>query len=228
MKMTTPLSESKTQNWRLRRMCAMAMLCALAFLAVAFIRIPVVSFLKYEPKDVLLVIGGFLFGPLYGGLMCVVVSLVEMVTISDTGFIGFIMNMLSSGLFVCVAAGFYHHRRTLKNALWGLIAGVLAMTAGMLLWNYLITPLYMNVPRATIVGMLWTVFLPFNLLKGTLNGALAIALYKNVAGALRAAHLFPPAEADSKPVQKLPLLWLGSAFVAATLVVVALVWSGKI
>ena len=127
MKMTTPLSESKTQNWRLRRMCAMAMLCALAFLAVAFIRIPVVSFLKYEPKDVLLVIGGFLFGPLYGGLMCVVVSLVEMVTISDTGFIGFIMNMLSSGLFVCVAAGFYHHRRTLKNALWGLIAGVLAM-----------------------------------------------------------------------------------------------------
>ena len=45
MKTTTPLSESKTQNWRLRRMCAMAMLCALAFLAVAFIRIPVVSFL---------------------------------------------------------------------------------------------------------------------------------------------------------------------------------------
>lgn len=220
--------DSQIQSWRLRRMCAMAMLCALAFLAVTLIRIPVVSFLKYEPKDVLLVIGGFLFGPVYGGLMCFVVSLVEMVTISDTGFIGFIMNLLSSGLFVCVAAGFYCRRRTLKNALLGLVVGVLAMTAGMLLWNYLITPLYMHVPRATIAGMLWTVFLPFNLLKGSLNGALAIALYKSVAGALRAAHLFPPTKADSKPIKEQPALWLGAAFVAATLVVTILVWSGKI
>ena len=228
MKPHSALPDSQNQSWRLRRMCAMAMLCALAFLAVTLIRIPVVAFLKYEPKDVLLVIGGFLFGPVYGGLMCFAVSLVEMVTISDTGFIGFVMNLLSSGLFVCTAAGFYCRRRTLKNALLGLAVGVLAMTAGMLLWNYLITPLYMNVPRATIAGMLWTVFLPFNLLKGSLNGALAIALYKSVAGALRAAHLFPPAKIDSKPTKELPALWLGAAFVAATLVVTILVWSGKI
>ncbi len=228
MKSIVSQSDSKVQSWRLRRMCAMAMLCALAFLAVAFIRIPVVSFLKYEPKDVLLVIGGFLFGPVYGGLMCTVVSLVEMVTISDTGVIGFIMNLLSSGLFVCVAAGFYHRHRTLKNALCGLIAGVLAMTAGMLLWNYLITPLYMHVPRSTVVGMLWTVFLPFNLLKGALNGALALVLYKGVAGALRAAHLFPPIENGHQPIRKRPLVWLGAAFAAVTLVVIALVWSGKI
>lgn len=221
-------SDSQSQSWRLRRMCAMAMLCALAFLAVALIRIPVVAFLKYEPKDVLLVIGGFLFGPVYGGLMCLVVSLVEMVTISDTGIIGFIMNLLSSGLFVCVAAEFYRRRRTLKNALLGLVAGALSMTAGMLLWNYLITPLYMNVTRATVAGMLWTVFLPFNLLKGLLNGALAMILYKGVAGALRAAHLFPPAKTDNSPSQKLPILWLGAAFVAVTLVVVILVWSGRI
>lgn len=216
------------QRWRLRRMCAMAMLCALAFLAVALIRIPVVSFLKYEPKDVLLVIGGFLFGPVYGGLMCAVVALVEMVTISDTGIIGFIMNLLSSGLFVCIAAGFYHRKRTLKSALLGLIVGVLAMTAGMLLWNYLITPLYMNVPRSAVAGMLWTVFLPFNLLKGGLNAALSMVLYKGVAGALRASHLFPPADTDGHPVKKQPMVWLGALFVAATLVVVALVWSGKI
>lgn len=223
-----PSTQPDAQRWRLRRMCAMAMLCALAFLAVALIRIPVVSFLKYEPKDVLLVIGGFLFGPVYGGLMCAVVSLVEMVTISDTGIIGFIMNMLSSGLFVCIAAGFYHRKRTLKSALLGLVVGVLAMTAGMLLWNYLITPLYMHVPRSTVAGMLWTVFLPFNLLKGGLNAALAMMLYKGVAGALRAAHLFPPISANSRSVKKQPLVWLGALFVTITLVVVALVWSGKI
>lgn len=228
MKTTVSRPNPQNQGWRLRRMCVMAMLCALAFLAVAFIRIPVVSFLKYEPKDVLLVIGGFLFGPVYGGLMCAVVSLVEMVTISDTGIIGFFMNLLSSGLFVCVASGFYQHRRTLKSALLGLSVGVLAMTGGMLLWNYLITPLYMNVPRSTVAGMLWTVFLPFNLLKGSLNGALTLILYKGVAGALRAAHLFPPTETGQKGVRQQPLVWIGAVFTAVTLVVVALVWSGKI
>ena len=144
------------KNWKLRRLCMMAAICAMAFAAVSLIRIPVVVFLKYEPKDVLLTIGGFLFGPLAGSIMAVVVALVEL-TISDTGLIGALMNAISSCLFVCIAATIYHRRKTLGRAVIGLVAGALATTAGMLLWNYLITPLYMGLPREQIAAMLWTV-----------------------------------------------------------------------
>lgn len=220
------MKNSPSATAKLQRLCVMAMLCALAFVAVALIRIPVVAFLKYEPKDVLLVIGGFLFGPVYGGLMCAVVALVEMVTISDTGLIGCVMNMLSSCLFVCISAAFYRRPRSLKSAILGLAVGVVAMTAAMLLWNYLITPLYMNVPRETVAGMLTTVFLPFNLLKGSLNAALSVLLYKSTVRALRAAHLFPAENAAPGEGQKKSLMWLVALFFAVTLLLLLLVWSG--
>ncbi len=214
------------KNWKLRRLCMMAALCAMAFAAVALIRIPVVVFLKYEPKDVLLTIGGFLFGPLAGGIMATVVALVEL-TISDTGLIGALMNVLSSCLFVCTAAAVYHRRKTLGRAVIGLVAGALAATAGMLLWNYLITPLYMGLPREQIAAMLWTVFLPFNLLKTGLNTALTLLLYKAVVKALRAARLLPPSSGTETPKNN-RWAWIIALFALLTLVMVLLVWRGII
>ncbi len=213
-------------SWRLRRLCVMAVLCAMAFTAVSLVRIPVVAFLKYEPKDVLLVIGGFLFGPLAGGLMATLVGLLEMVTVSDTGIIGCVMNILSSCLFVCTASGIYQQRKNLSGAVLGLTVGSLAATTGMLLWNYLITPLYMHLPRETVAAMLPTVFLPFNLLKAALNSTLAMLLYKSVVRALRHAQLLPPmAKEQHPPRHSVPLI---AAFILLTLIAVWLVWRGVI
>ena len=69
--------------------------------------------------------------------------------------------------------------------------GVAALTAVMLLWNYLVTPIYQGMPRETIAAMLLPVFLPFNLTKGLMNGALTMLLYKPVVMALRRARLVP-------------------------------------
>lgn len=216
----------QNSTWRLRRLCVMAVLCAMAFAAVALIRIPVVAFLKYEPKDVLLVIGGFLFGPLAGGAMAAVVALVELVTVSDTGIIGCAMNILSSCLFVCIAAAIYHRRRNLTTAVIGLVCGSLAATAGMLLWNYLITPLYMELPRQAVAEMLLPVFLPFNLFKTALNSVLTLLAYKSVVKALRASRLLPPAEITAaKPRRTVAVVAL---FILLTLICVLLVWRGII
>ncbi len=213
-------------SWKLRQLCVMAVLCAMAFAAVAVIRIPVVAFLKYEPKDVLLVIGGFMYGPLAGGLMAVLVALIELVTVSDTGLIGCAMNILSSCLFVCTAAAIYQRNKKLSGAVVGLICGSLAATAGMLLWNYLVTPLYMGYPREAVAAMLPTVFLPFNLLKTALNSTLTLLVYKPAVTALRAAHLLPPTE---KSTQKKPYaMWVVTLFVLLTLVAVLLAWKGII
>jgi riboflavin transporter FmnP len=70
---------------------------------VALVRIPVVLFLKYEPKDVVITIGGFLLGPMASLIISALVSLIEMFTISDTGPIGCLMNLLSTCSFACTA-----------------------------------------------------------------------------------------------------------------------------
>ena len=63
-----------------RKLVLMAMLAAVAYLLMMAIRIPVVLFLKYEPKDVVITIGGFLLGPLASLVISGVVSLIEMVS----------------------------------------------------------------------------------------------------------------------------------------------------
>jgi len=205
----------------IRKLSVMAMLTALAFLAVMFVRIPVVLFLSYEPKDVLLTIGAFLFGPVAGAVMATVVALLELVTISNTGVIGMAMNILSSCLFVCTASILYHRKKSLKNALIGLICAALLATAGMLLWNYLITPLYMaGTTREQVAGMLLPVFLPFNLLKTGLNAALTMLLYKHISTALQAAHLLPKSESSVTMKKRLPV----SLGAVAALIVLILGW----
>lgn len=179
---------------RTRKLALLGMFSALAFVVMMVGRIPIVMWLKYDPKDVVIAFAGLLFGPVSGLAVSLVVSLVEMVSVSDTGIIGMVMNVLSTCSFVCVAAFVYSRRRTLGGAVLGLVSGVLLMTAAMLLWNYLITPLYMNQPREQVAALLVPMFLPFNLFKGSLNAALTLLLYKPVVRALRRAKLIEPEE----------------------------------
>jgi len=83
------------------------MLCALAYISVLVGRVPIVLFLKYDPKDVVIVIGGLIYGPLTSFAVTVIVSVVQMVTISGTGIFGCMMNMISSCSFACTAAWIY-------------------------------------------------------------------------------------------------------------------------
>jgi len=183
-----------------KKLTTIAMLCAIAFAVVALVRIPVVVFLKYEPKDVIITVGGFMMGPLASFIISLVVSLIEMVTISDTGIYGAIMNLISSCAFCCTAAFIYKKHHTLKGAVIGLISATVLMTGVMLLWNYIITPLYTGMPRAAVAEMLPTVFLPFNLFKGAVNAGIALLIYKPVVGALRKAHLIESSSAaGAKP-----------------------------
>ena len=227
-------SKTKTQ-----KLTALAMMSALAFLLTLLFRIlpipafmPAAPFLDYEPKDVIIVIGGFLFGPLSVVGMSVVVSFLEM-PFSGTGLIGVIMNVLSTCAFACTAAFIYKRWRTLTGAAVGLTVGVIILTAVMVLWNYLLTPLYTTAPREVVVTMLLPVFLPFNLIKGTLNAALTIMLYKSVKTALDKSRLLPSDDAQTDEVQvKTVKVNIGALLVSAliliTCILVILSWRGII
>ena len=180
--------EEKMNN-KAKKITTVAMLCAIAFVLVTVGRVPVVLFLSYDPKDIVITLGGLIWGPATSCLVSLIVSLIEMVTISDTGIIGCIMNFISTCSFACTAAFIYKKKHTLAGAVSGLLAGSALMVIVMLLWNYLITPIYMGYPREAVVELLPTAFLPFNLLKAGLNAGFTFILYKPIVTALRKAGL---------------------------------------
>ncbi|MCI9332920.1 MAG: ECF transporter S component [Oscillibacter sp.] len=210
---------------------SLAMLSALTYIAMLLSKLlpQVAGFLQMDVKDTVVCIGGFLFGPLSAAIISIVVALVEMFTVSDTGVIGLIMNMLATCSFCCTASFVYKKLRTRKGAVLGLTLGTLALVAVMLLWNYLITPLYMTgVSRADVAAMLPTVFLPFNLVKGGLNMALILILYKPVVTALRKARLAPERESAAGKDRFDAGFVLFSLALLATFVTLVLVLSGKL
>ena len=212
-----------------RTLVCTAMLCAVAYVAMylsksIFSFMAVAGFLKFDLKDVVIAIGGFLFGPL--NVLCVstIVSLIEMVTVSTTGPWGLLMNIISTCTFLCPAAYLYKKNRSFRWAVLGLVIGGAFMTASMMLWNYLVTPIYQGVPRAKVAEMLLPVFLPFNLTKGLMNGAHTMHLYKPVVVALRKARLVPESSGSGSGKKTNTLaVSLVALFLTATAVFLGLV-----
>lgn len=220
---------AKTTNTK--KITLLGMLAAIAYAVIFvchFLIPPVAGFLTLDVKDTIIAIAGFIFGPLSAALVGVVVAAVEMVTISATGPIGLVMNILSSCCFACVAAFIYKRKHTLKGAIIGLIVGCLSATAVMLLWNFLITPIYMGVPRETVAAMLVPVFLPFNLGKYILNAAITMLIYKPIVTALRKANLLAPSSNAAVAVQR--ERHLGTILVSLVLLITCilgfLAWQG--
>ena len=211
------------QRMTTRELTTLAMLTAIAYALVCTVRIPIVLFLKYEPKDVIITIGGFLMGPMAVLISSTVVALIEMFTISDTGIIGCIMNFLSTCAFALPAALCYKRRHTMKGAILGLIIATVTMVCTMLLWNYLITPLYMTgTSRADIAGMLVPVFLPFNLLKAGLNSAFILLLYKPLVVSLRKAGLLPATASGVRSAKSGVMLFAALLLITCILFVLVL------
>lgn len=222
------MTKSKTTN--VKTLCSMAMLTAIAIASDMLLRLPNIGgFLTYEPKDVVLTIGGFIFGPVQGIVMSLVVCIVEMITISNSGIIGCIMNFLSSAVFVGTASIIYFRKRTLSRAIIGLIVGSLSMITIILLWNYILTPIYTGMPREAVLDLFLPLLVPFNFIKASLNSALTLLLYKGVVTALRKTNLIPMREsADDMEMKKSNtfIIVSVSALITITLILTLLIFSG--
>ncbi len=219
---------TNTRTDRVKMICSLAMLTALALAVDFFIRLPNISgFLTYEPKDVILTIGAFIYGPIAGIAMSFIVCLVEMVTVSTTGPIGLLMNFLASATFVGVASVIYHRKKTMGRAIIGLVSGSLAMIGIMLLWNYIMTPIYMGVPREAVLDLFLPLLIPFNAIKAALNSAVVLLLYKGVVTALRKSKLIPQRESNDGENKKVNtiILVIVSAVAVVTLLMVLLIFA---
>lgn len=211
-----------------KTMVTLALLTGLAYMVMWISKIlPEVSgFLEFDFKDMVIAIGGFLYGPVAALMMVISVSVLQFFTASSTGIIGLIMNILATGSFCCIASLIYWYRPNYKGAVLGLTMGGLIMTALMLLWNYAITPMYMGIPRETVAGMLIPVFLPFNLVKAGLNMGAVLTIYPPVMKALTKAGLATNPEVGRETSKNKAIVV--SVSVLAVFVVLAMVITGII
>lgn len=219
-------STSARSRMNTKVMVSMAMLTGIAYIVMLASKLmPSVMFLDFDFKDVIICIGGFTFGPMAAAIISILVAFIEMITISTTGPIGFIMNALATCAFCCTASFIYKKMHTKKGAVLGLACGVVCLVGVMLLWNYLVTPFYMGQPREAIAAMLLPVFLPFNLAKGGMNMAATLLLYAPVVAALRKAGVVPPSQSSQGKKFSAGFL-LFSLALMVTFVLFALVLAG--
>ena len=232
------MSESKNGAYKVKKLCMVALFCALAYATMFVLRIKV-SFLTFDAKDAIITLAGLLFGPVASLVISFTVALIEMISVSDTGFWGFLMNFLSSAAFSCTAALIYKFKRNIKGAVIGLTASVFVTTAVMMILNLLITPIYTGASTETVISMIPKLLFPFNLTKSVLNMALVLILYKPVSRAMKAAKVLRSAELDTavsgvtvdkkrSRVTSIVILAVGLALVAISVTVFIAVLGGSI
>lgn len=210
-----------------KTLVTMGMLTALAYAVMAVCKIipKVGGFLSLDAIDAVIGIGGFLFGPVAAVLMIVVEAFLEMITLSTTGWYGFLMNVLSTTLLICPAVWLYRKVRGTAGAVIGLTVGVVCRLLGMIAFNYIITPFYFGMARKAVVDMM-PMIAGFNLVKGILNAALLMLVYPPVSTALRKVGLVgtsaKSAEGEKRKFNYVPTVVAAAVLVTAVLVVLAM------
>lgn len=156
--------------------------------------IPAAPFLEYDPADIVIYLCTYLMGVPYGLVLTGIVSVVQGITVSaQSGVIGILMHIFSTGSFVLTAGflfrgkrhsgtGAEEHgkpsgRKRVVRIVLATLCGIAVVTVLMVLWNVLLTPIYMKVDRMEIVRDLLSIYVPFNLLKATINGVLSAILF---------------------------------------------------
>ena len=209
-----------------KKISTIGVLCAMALvmnLLIHFPLVPAVPFLSYDPKDVVIVIAGFIYGPLAALLMSAICSTLELFYRAGT-ILDLVMDMISTCSFACTAAWLYKRNHTKKGALIGLLSGVTVNILCMLIWNYIVDPIYFQMERSAVVAMLPAIGL-FNLLKSGMNSGLTLFLYKPVVSILRRSSLVEKHEETEKKNASMLILGL---FIIATVVCVVLSMQGII
>lgn len=184
---------------RTKNMVRVAVLAAIALILMQ-IKTPIPfiapAFMSLDLADVPALIAGFGMGPIYGVAIQFVKVLLHL-SGSTTGGVGEFSNFVVGSTFVLVSSLYYKRNKNIKNALIGLILGVISMSIVAMLSNYFVVfPLYAKImiPMETLIemgkavnpevdsllSMMLICVLPFNLIKGSFNAIATFVLYKRV------------------------------------------------
>ena len=201
---------------RVKRLVFIALFAALAYASTLIIH-PKVLFLTFDVKDTVITLAAMSFGPLAGVIISFLTALIELITISETGIYGFVMNFCGSAVFSVTASLIYKHKKTFVGGIIGLVAAVFSMTAAMLLANILVTPYFMKSSTEEVIKMIPTVLLPFNFLKAVTNAAFVIGLYKPMSNALKSVGAIKKKDDEVLKLDKTTLVLVAVAAAVAAI-----------
>jgi riboflavin transporter FmnP len=173
---------------KLRRIALVAVFGALAYALMLVIHFKV-SFLTLDLKDAVITLAGLYFGPGAALSLAVLVPLLELISVSDTGLYGFLMNFISTATFSLIASLIYRYKRSLMGAIVGLLSAAAATVGVMMLFNLWVTPYYMGVEVETVKSMIPTLLLPFNSVKSCMNVGVVLLLYKPISAVMQRMKL---------------------------------------
>lgn len=173
----------------LKKIIGIALISVLAYILMLFIKIPV-SFLDFDIKDIIVALGGVILGVIPCLIISFLVAFLELITVSSTGIVGFLMNFISTIFYVVPIVLIYKRKKSRKYLVFGILLGTISMTLIMVLFNILITPIYLGVPLKEVLKLLLTLIIPFNIGKGILNGILYILISNPLEKALKKAKFF--------------------------------------
>ncbi len=162
-----------------KKMVLMALLSAIAFVLMTYVKFPVkyLGFLEFEVSDVPAVMGGLAFGPIVGVAIVLLKNVLHLLITSTAG-VGELANFLVMAAYVLPIAVIGRK----KHKVAGFVAGTIALVvAGILVNTFITVPFYMkafggeavyNMVSATIpsIDSVWELVLigitPFNVVKG--------------------------------------------------------------
>ncbi len=155
---------------------------------------PGAAWLKFDMSDIPALIGGCALGPWVGFAVVLFKSLIfVLLKFNPQELVGIPMGIISSGSMVLVTSFLYQRSKTQENALYSVVLGIISLILVMIPANYFVLPFFMKwffpqvpMPSQTdITYMIMYFIIPFNAVKGILNGALTFIIYKRVALFLR-------------------------------------------
>lgn len=173
------------------KLVRIAVLSALSIVLVMLIKFPIIPsapFLEYEPGDVPMLVAAFMYGPMAGLVMTVIVSTIQAFTVSAAaGWVGLVMHVIATGTFVVVSGAIYKRFHTFKGAFAALAAGSASMVLVMIPSNLFFSVRFYGIPYDAVIAMLPTAILPFNLIKSLANSLIVILVYKPLTRFLKGA-----------------------------------------
>ena len=202
-----------TSSNKLRRIALIAVFGALAYALMLVVHFKV-SFLTLDLKDTVITLAGLYFGPGAALSLSVLVPLLELISVSDTGLYGFLMNFISTATFSLTASFIYRYKRSLVGAIVALLSAAVATVGVMMLFNLWVTPYYMGVTVETVKGLIPTLLLPFNTVKSCMNVGFVLLLYKPISTVMQRMKLI------AKKDQKTSWNWRTIAVLVLALVLI--------
>lgn len=167
-----------TNTTRTRKLVLIAMLAAISFVLMVFPQFPLIpaaDFLKVEFSIIPILVGLYLFDLPTAFLILILRSVLKLLLNNEgvSTWIGLPLNIVAVGAFLLIFAFFIKKDYTTKTYVLGSVFATLAMTAAMLVMNYVYAiPLYAKFAHFDIskfIGTgkyLMTMVVPFNLLEG--------------------------------------------------------------